>query len=330
MKYKVASFFSGAGGLDRGFENSGFEIVWANEFDKKIVPTLEANFPHSVIDSRSITEVEPEDIPEVDGFIGGPPCQSWSLGGALRGLEDKRGQVFLTYINLIKAKQPKFFVIENVAGMLSKTHKTSFDFLISELGKLNYNFTYKLLNASDYSVPQDRKRVIFIGYKKEMGKTFIFPEPHKKKVTLKEAIWDLRNNVLVSLKGNKTNGAKCKVANHEYYVDGFSSIYLSRNRVRSWTEQGFTVQASGRQATMHPQAPKMTKIHADLYGFKSGSESLYRRLSVREAARIQTFPDEHKFIYTDVNMGYKMVGNAVPVKLGEVIAQVIYKDLSGN
>lgn len=328
MSFKVASFFSGAGGLDLGFENAGFNVVWANEFDKKVTPTLRHNFPDTVVDDRSIVEIQPEDIPEVDGFIGGPPCQSWSLGGALRGLGDKRGQVFLTYINLIKAKQPKFFLIENVAGMLSKTHEEAFNFLISELKALNYDFTFKLLNAADYGVPQDRKRVIFVGYNKSVGKGFVFPEPNSKKLTLKDAIWDLKNNVMPSLKGNKTNGDKCKVSNHEFYVDSYSSMYMSRNRVRSWNEQSFTIQAGARQAPQHPQAPKMVKLGDDSYEFVRVSQSLYRRLSVREAARVQTFPDEFKFVYTNVADGYKMVGNAVPVKFAEAIAKVIFTDLS--
>ena len=330
MNFKVASFFSGAGGLDRGFENAGFDVVWANEFDKKVTPTLKHNFPETIVDDRSIVDIQPEDIPEVDGFIGGPPCQSWSLGGALRGLGDKRGQVFLTYINLIKAKKPKFFLIENVAGMLSKTHEESFNFLITELQALNYNFTFKLLNASDYGVPQDRKRVIFVGYNKSMGKDFVFPEPASKKITLKDAIWNLKSNVKPALKGNKTNGDKCKIANHEYYLDGYSSIYMSRNRVRSWSEQSFTIQAGARQAPQHPQAPKMVKVDNDTYEFPKASEGLYRRLSVREAARIQTFPDEFKFIYNNVADGYKMVGNAVPVKFAECIAKVIFEDLKTN
>lgn len=330
MVYTLASFFSGAGGMDLGFEDAGFKVVWANEFDSKVSPTFRRNFPDTVLDERSITEVSPEDIPDVDGFVGGPPCQSWSLGGTLRGLGDKRGQVFLTYIELIKAKRPKFFVIENVAGMLSKTHEKAFNFLISEIEKLNYNFTFKLLNASDYGVPQDRKRVFFIGYSNQIDTSFVFPEPSSRKVTLKDAIWDLRNNVKPALKGNKTNGDKCAVSNHEYYIDGYSSIYMSRNRVRGWSEQSFTVQAGARQAPQHPQAPKMVKTGKDTYKFDNASQSLYRRLSVREAARVQTFPDDFKFIYTNVADGYKMVGNAVPVKLAQTVAEQIMKDLKNE
>ena len=328
MVYTVASFFSGAGGMDLGFEQAGFKIVWANEFDKKITPTFRHNFPDTFLDERSITEINADEIPDVDGFVGGPPCQSWSLGGALRGLDDKRGQVFLTYISLIKVKRPKFFVIENVSGMLSKTHEKAFKFLMKELEGLKYNFTFKLLNASSYGVPQDRKRVFFIGYSDEINASFVFPEASVKQVTLKDAIWDLKKNAKAALHGNKTNGKSCNVPNHEYYVDGYSSIYMSRNRVRPWDEPSFTIQAGARQAPQHPQAPKMVKTGKDAYSFVNASQGLYRRLSVREAARVQTFPDDFVFIYTNVADGYKMVGNAVPVVLAKTIADQIMKDLN--
>ena len=327
MSFKVASFFSGAGGLDLGFHKAGFDIVWANEFDKKVTPTLRRNFPHTVVDDRSITLVEPSDVPEVDGIIGGPPCQSWSEAGAGRGLDDARGQVFLDYIELIKAKKPKFFLAENVSGMLSKTHEKAFNFLISEMESLGYRFDFKLLNAADYGVPEDRFRVIFVGYQKDLGIDFEFPKPLAEKITLKDAIWDLRNNAMPAAPGNRTNGTKTKFLNHEYMTGGFSTIYLSRNRVRGWDEQSFTIQAGARHAPLHPQAPKMVKIAPNEQIFAPGSESLYRRLTVREAARIQTFPDDFEFVYENVADGYKMVGNAVAVNFAKAIADKIHRDL---
>ena len=326
MSFKVASFFSGAGGLDLGFHNAGFDIVWANEFDKKVTPTLRKNFPNTVVDDRSITLVQPEDLPDdLDGIIGGPPCQSWSEAGAKRGLKDKRGQVFLDYIRLIKAKKPKFFLAENVAGMLSKTHAEAFEYLVKEMESTGYSITYKLLNAADFGVPEDRFRVIFVGYQKSLG-VFKFPEPFKQKVTLKDAIWDLKDTATPALSGKRGQKA-LSIPNHEYLVGGFSSMYMSRNRVRSWDEQSFTIQAGARHAPIHPSAPRMTKIGPDKFEF-TGNIEQYRRLSVREAARIQTFPDDFEFLYDDVATGYKMVGNAVAVKFAEVLAVKIYKDLS--
>lgn len=329
MSYSVSSFFSGAGGLDLGFHNAGFEIVWANEFDKTITPTLRKNFPSTVIDDRSLFDVPSADVPTTVGIVGGPPCQSWSTAGSGKGLSDQRGQVFLEYIRVIRDKKPLFFLAENVAGMLSAKHQKSLQFIIKEFDKLGYHFTYKLMNAKDYGVPEDRKRVIFVGYDKRIGKEFTFPEPlhasrHK---TLKDAIWDLKDLAVPALEKNKTNGSSLRIMNHEYMKGGFSTIYMSRNRVRTWTEPSFTIQAGGRHAPLHPQAPRMVKVGTDKQEFVKGKEHLYRRLSVREVARIQTFPDNFEFLYRDVADGYKMIGNAVPVKFAEAIAQQIKIDI---
>ena len=119
----------------------------------------------------------------------------------------------------------------------------------------------------------------------------------------------------------------CKIPNNEYFIGAYSPIFLSRNRVRSWDEPGFTVQASGRQCQLHPQAPKMIKVEKNLQKFAEGYEHLYRRMTVREVARVQSFPDEFQFIYDDVNYGYKMIGNAVPVNLAYHVAMQIKKTL---
>ena len=330
MNYNIASFFSGAGGLDMGFHAAGFEIIWANEFDKKITPTLRHNFPQTIVDDRNLFDVPSSDVPDdIIGIVGGPPCQSWSVAGTGKGLGDTRGQVFLEYIKMIRDKKPLFFLAENVAGMLSSRHKESLDFIIEEFNQLGYEFTYKLLNVKEYGVPQDRKRVIFVGYDKRLGKTFTFPEPIPKpdRKVLRDAIWDLKDSAMPALPKNKTNGDSLVIKNHEYMTGGFSTIFMSRNRVRSWDEPSFTVQAGGRHAPIHPQAPKMVKIETNKQEFVRGKENLYRRISVREAARIQTFPDSFEFIYTDVADGYKMIGNAVPVKFAEAIARQIKQDI---
>jgi len=323
---KLVSLFTGAGGLDLGFEKAGFEIVWANEYDKSIWETFEHNFPHTKLDKRSIVEVQSSEIPQVDGIIGGPPCQSWSEAGAGRGINDKRGQLFHDYIRLLKEKQPKFFLAENVSGILHPKHAEAFSKIISEFEGAGYEISQKLLNANEYDVPQDRLRVIIIGYRKDLKKKFEFPEPQKYKPVLKDAIYDLRLAKPARDK-NKTNGDVLKIPNHEYMNGGFSSIYMSRNRVRSWDEPSFTIQAGGRHAPIHPQAPKMKFISQNERIFVPGQEHKYRRLSVRECARIQTFPDDYIFKYVDIANGYKMIGNAVPVNFANHIAQKIMADL---
>lgn len=321
----LISLFSGAGGLDLGFHKAGFVTAVANEYDSQICPTFRANFPDVNLIEGDIRNIDSDVFPDnIEGIIGGPPCQSWSEGGAKRGIEDPRGQLFHEYIRILKKVKPLFFVAENVSGMLSPRHKDAVKLFMSAFEEAGYDVNLKMLNACDYEVPEDRDRIFYIGFRKDLGiDDFEYPSPVKQRVTLRDAIWDLQETAIPALERNHTNGEACKVPNHEYYVSGFSSIFMSRNRVRSWDEQGFTVQASGRQCQLHPQAPKMQKIDGDHQIFVPGKEHLYRRMTVREVARIQTFPDDFKFIYKDVNVGYKMIGNAVPVNLAYHIAKQI-------
>ena len=126
---------------------------------------------------------------------------------------------------------------------------------------------------------------------------------------------------------NQSNYEKCKVPNHEYMIGGFSTIYMSRNRVRPWNGQSFTIQAGGRHAPIHPQAPEMEHVEKNKKIFVPDKEHLYRRLSVRECARIQTFPDDFIFDYDNIAEGYKMIGNAVPVDFAKILADQIKSDL---
>ncbi len=327
---KIVSFFAGAGGLDLGFQQAGFNVIWANEYDKEIWETYKKNHPNTILDRRSIVNVHENEVPECDGIIGGPPCQSWSEAGALRGINDKRGQLFFDFIRILKAKQPKFFLAENVSGMLLARHSEALENIKKMFESAGYSLSFKLLNASDYNVPQDRKRVFFIGIRKDLGFTFQFPTITYPKITLEETIKDLENGVLPALEKNKTNGKKCVIPNHEYMIGGFSTIFMSRNRVRSWNEQSFTIQAGGRHAPLHPQAPKMQFMEQNKRVFVPNKEHLYRRLSVRECARIQTFPDNFVFYYDKISAGYKMIGNAVPVNLAKFLAKNIKQQLTTN
>ena len=327
---KVVSFFAGAGGLDLGFTKAGFDVIWANEYDREIWETYEKNHKHTILDKRSIVDIPSDEVPDCDGIIGGPPCQSWSEAGSLRGINDKRGQLFFEFMRILADKKPKFFLAENVSGMLLPTHKDALENIKKMFQEIGYELSFQLLNVSDFGIPQDRKRVFFIGYRKDLGLKFTFPKPFppSKKVTLKEAIEDLKDNVLPAKEGNLTNGEKCLLPNHEYMIGGFSSIFMSRNRVRSWDECSFTIQAGGRHAPLHPQAPKMEFIEQNVRRFAKGKEDLYRRLSVRECARVQTFPDDFFFEYKNVTAGYKMIGNAVPVEMAKILAKRIYFDLT--
>lgn len=334
-KPNIVSLFSGCGGLDLGFEQAGFNVMWANEFDKDIWETYMLNHKDTILDTRSITDIPDDDVPECDGIIGGPPCQSWSEGGSKRGLEDKRGQLFWDYIRILNAKNPKFFVAENVKGMLMSRYGDALDNFkkaFCEAGKYGYDLFFQLVNAADYNVPEDRERVLFIGFRKDLHVDFKFPEPVTpigKRVTLKDAIGDLADHEPKGISNgvNDEYAWNQEIPNHDYLTGGFSSIFLSRNRTRGWDEVSYTIQASGRQAPLHPQAPRMIKVNADKRIFVPGKEHLYRRLSVREAARIQTFPDDFILKYRNITAGYKMIGNAVPVNLAYIVAKAIKSKL---
>jgi len=326
---KIVSLFSGAGGLDLGFSKAGFEINWANEYDKDIWKTFEENHPNTILDKRSITQIPSEEVPECDGIIGGPPCQSWSEAGSLRGIKDNRGQLFFEFIRLLEAKQPYFFLAENVSGMLLVRHQEALDNIKNHFRNagIGYDLHFKMLNAKNFKVPQDRKRVFFIGFRSDLNVNFKFPEGFKDLIPLKEVISDLTDNVLVAKNGKGANNGQCIIPNHEYMEGSFSSMFMSRNRVRSWDEVSFTIQAGARHAPLHPQAPKMKFIEQNKREFVKGKEHLYRRLSVRECARIQTFPDDFIFHYDNISAGYKMIGNAVPVNLAYYIAKEIQQSL---
>ncbi len=321
---KLVSLFAGAGGMDMGFKKAGFRIIWANEYDSTIWETYKKNH-ESFVDDRDIRMIKSSEIPECEGIIGGPPCQSWSEAGALRGINDDRGKLFYDFIRILKDKKPKFFVVENVSGMLADIHKSAVENIIRMFRHSGYKMNIKLLNAVDYGVPQDRKRVFYIGFRQDLDINFEFPLAHNEKFVLKDVIWDLKETALPAQSNSKTNGDRCIVENHEYMTGSFSPIYMSRNRVRSWYEPSFTIQAGGRHAPIHPQAPKMLFVEENKRIFVPGKEKLYRRLSVRECARIQTFPDHFRFFYNDVTDAYKMIGNAVPVELAYNVALAIKK-----
>lgn len=315
-----------------GFERAGFDVPIANEFDSSIIETFKVNHPNTKLIEGDIRNISEEDFPsDVDGIIGGPPCQSWSEAGSLRGIEDQRGQLFYDYIRILRRVKPKFFLAENVSGMLANRHSGAVKNILKLFDESGYNVSLTLVNAKDYGVAQERKRVFYIGFSKDLNVNFVFPcgstVDDEKKITLRDIIWDLQETAVPSGDGNRHNPTA--INNNEYFTGAYSPIFMSRNRVKSWDEQAFTVQASGRQCQLHPQAPKMIKFAKNDCRFVEGKEQLYRRMTIREVARIQGFPDDFKFIYKNTNDAYKMIGNAVPVNLAYEIAIAIKEALNG-
>lgn len=334
---KVISLFSGCGGLDLGFERAGFQISVANEFDPTIYETFKVNHPNTHLIEGDVRQITKEDIEpflqgDVDGIIGGPPCQSWSEAGALRGIKDARGQLFYDYIRILKEFRPKFFLAENVSGMLANRHSEAVEHIFQLFHEAGYDVSLTMVNAKDYGVAEERKRVFYIGFRKDLNINFVFPkgstEDDDKKITLRDVIWDLKDSAVPA--GPKNHHNPDAINNNEYFTGAFSPIFMSRNRVKDWDEQAFTVQASGRQCQLHPQAPKMQKVGKNDCRFAEGHEHLYRRMTIREVARVQGFPDDFQFIYKETNNAYKMIGNAVPVNLAYEIAVAIKKFLEGE
>lgn len=333
MLMNIISLFSGCGGLDLGFERAGFTIPVANEIDKTIWDTFKVNHPDTHLIEGDIRNVTKKDIEqfidgEVDGIIGGPPCQSWSEAGSLKGIKDARGKLFFDYIRILKEFQPKFFLAENVSGILANRHSEAVQNILTLFDDAGYNVSFTLVNAKDYGVAEERKRVFYIGFRKDLNIDFGFPKgstkDNNKKITLRDVIWDLQNTAVPS--GEKNHHNLEAVNNNEYFTGAFSPIFMSRNRVKAWDEQAFTVQASGRQCQLHPQAPKMVKVGKNDCRFVEGKEHLYRRMTIREVARVQGFPDDFKFIYDNTDTAYKMIGNAVPVNPAYEIAVAIKKE----
>ena len=307
-KHTVVSLFSGAGGLDIGFEKAGFNIIWANDIDPDACATHRTWSTAEVV-CGDIGKIDFNSIPQSDIITGGFPCQGFSLAGP-RKIDDARNALYRHFVALVEKKQPIAFVAENVKGILTLGNGTIIEAIIHDFKERGYDLYPTLVNAADYEVPQDRWRVIIIGFRKDLRvKEFRFPEKSNRKMTLRDAI-------------GKFDSPKTEdVCNFP-----FSSRYMSRNRKRGWDDVSFTIPAMSKQVALHPSSPDMVKIGTDLWKF--GDEGITRRLSWQEAAAIQTFP-RNIYFCGDLTSKYKQIGNAVPVKLAEIVARKLLSIIEG-
>ena len=344
-KVNVISLFSGCGGLDLGVELAGlaavigeekavqafknkkdfdgireegiFHTIYSNDLFKEANESYKLNFPSTFQHELDIRKIK--EFPKADLVLGGFPCPGFS-GAGPRLIDDERNFLYIHFIRCLLQAKPFAFIAENVKGMLTLGNGEVINQIIQDFSSAGYHVQFKLVNARDYGVPQLRERVFIIGIRNDIEFEYDFPAPSHGKgnsrlpyITLKDAIGDLENNP------------------GEWFEGGYSPMYLSRNRKKKWTEQSFTIQASGRQAPLHPSGPEMVKLDKDHWELP-GDESLHRRLSVKEIARIQTFPDWFQFSdggNTDssknnrLNKQYKQIGNAVPVNLAKAVAMPI-------
>lgn len=346
-KINILSLFSGAGGLDLGTELSAinnffgkreFEESYRNKdifhkYANEIINVVYSNdnfraanlsyknnlIANGVQDTRDVRKVT--HFPKSDLMLGGFPCPGFSAAGP-RLLDDPRNFLYIHYIRALMDSEPLVFIAENVKGLMTMAHGQVLKQIKEDFAAAGYFVTAQLLNAKNYSVPQSRERVFIIGVRNDLHKEYQYEYPlpitgtlQAPLVTLKEAIGDLPKNP------------------KDVFDSDYSSIYMSRNRKKFWNDVSFTIQASGRQAPQYPGGEPMKKVSKDKWVFQG---NLNRRLSVRECARIQTFPDW--FVFSDGNKGnvkennklneqYKQIGNAVPVLLAKSVTSPVLKYL---
>lgn len=335
---RLVSLFSGCGGLDLGFSKAGFNVVWANDFDTDAQAVYNLNFGDNLIDPRDILMVNDEDIPSCDILTAGFPCQPFSNAGNRKGVHDSRGMLYKECLRIIEKKMPKVVVFENVRGLLSTKYTDGRklpDVIVEDLataGNIGYNVIYQLINASDHGVPQNRYRVFFVAIRKDLNRTFVFPDKlPKNNLTIGHILkqpqeapnqvhWELSPQALKMIT-HIPEGGSWKNVPYEHLAERFQRIrdqmkkYRSPNFYRRFarTEISGTITASAQ--------PENCGIIHPLEN---------RRYTIREVARIQTFSDD--FIFIDdtprnITAMYKVIGNAVPVTLAKRLATEIMKQV---
>ncbi|MBP7740967.1 DNA cytosine methyltransferase [Candidatus Woesebacteria bacterium] len=382
----VVSLFSGCGGLDLGFINAGFNIVWANDFFPEAVETYKKNISDHIV-FGDILDIPSSSIPNnFDILLGGFPCQGFSIANSKRSMDDKRNFLYKEMLRIIKDKKPKFFLAENVKGLLSMQKGKVIEMILNDFKELGYSVNYKLVNSADFGVPQQRERVIILGNR--IGVKNIFPTPtHKNKhVSVSNVVSDLANErtrdesfmfngKMIHNHVARTNvqdtfwGRKHKVNQHDvcdYLKFWRNKKGISTKKVDEHFGYKHTAGHWFRKDNNSGSIPnpsdwwelkkllgfddqfdkKVTELELKEIKFEqslrinnwdrpsdtitaTGPEihpNKLRRMSVRECARIQTFPDDFIFLGSLGNM-YKQIGNAVPVLLAEKLAKEIKKSL---
>lgn len=315
---------SGAGGLSKGFIDNGFNALLLNDTNKYCVETLKLNHPDTKIMHNSMTDIKCNKFKNIDVLMGGVPCQSFSQAGKRKGINDNRGKLILYFINMINIIEPKVFLIENVAGLLTHNKGETLKYILNEINKSNkYNVTYKILNSNDYSVPQNRKRLIIVGTNKKINKVYKFPNPHKYKPILKDVLLDCPKSP-----GLNYNEKKIKLFN--LIPQGGCWVDLPENLAKEYMGNSFH-SGGGKRGIL--KRLDMNKPCLTLLTTPSQKQTERchpvetRPLQILEYSRIQTFPDDYKF-YGSINQIYKQIGNAVPVNLSKALSKSIIEFLS--
>ncbi len=317
-KIKVASLFCGCGGMDLGvlggfsflgkeYPKNPFEIVYAVDFDEYCTKIYNENFEHKCI-VKDVRDINLNELPEFDMLIGGFPCQSFSISAQnppRLGYKDERGMLFFEMVKILKSRQPRFFIAENVKGILSANEGKAFPMIINEFRDAGYHVMHKLLNASDYGVPQKRERVIIMGFLKEEDYN-LFKYPSKVKRDERKVLGDV-----VSPEENRNESLFFS----EKAVAGMMAVRdkMNKGRVQNIEEPCNTISAHLAKVSLNSTDPVLM------------IDGRFRRFSTREAARIQSFPDTFRLDAVSQGRQYKAIGNAVPPVLMWHIIKALQK-----
>lgn len=307
---KVVSLFSGAGGLDLGFIKAGHEIVWANDNFPDAVKTYRKNIGDHIV-CEDISKIPSDQIPDHDILIGGFPCQGFSVANSKRGEHDERNKLYLELLRVLVDKQPKFFLAENVKGILSLMKGAIFEMIISDFENAGYKIKYKVLNAANYGVPQKRERVIILGVRNDIQFDLEHPEPtHSESSSLFN---DKKNWISIgeALKNIPEPEEEHSLLNHTYSKFKLKFNGYLGNRAIDPTKPAPTVTARG------DEKGGVVVLH---------HPNNHRRMSVRELALTQSFPIDYVFEGNN-SSAYRQIGNAVPPLLAFAIASIFPKEL---
>ena len=306
---KIISLFSGAGGLDLGLIRAGNEVVWANDIDASAVATYRKNIDDRIV-CDDIKNVKMRDIPDnADAVVGGFPCQGFSQANLLREVDDDRNVLYRFFRKVVSSKKPSFFIAENVKGILSLGGGSAIKKILSDFGRAGYLVDLHLVNMADYGVPQHRQRVIIVGQRKDIGNTirFRFPLPTHAKGGLGGLLpW---RTIRDELDRFPDPDMPNDIVNHVYSAYKLAYRNFTGHRPTDPDKPCPTILARGNGGGGVCAIPH--------YNGK-------RRLTIRESAAIQTFPDDFEFVGS-MNSCYRQIGNAVPVLFGELLGRELVR-----
>jgi DNA (cytosine-5)-methyltransferase 1 len=307
---KAVSLFSGCGGSDVGMTAEGFDVLMANDILHYARDVYVANHPNTDFQLGDVGKIKT--FPKAELLAGCYPCQGFSQGG-VRDPGRKVNKLYLEFARALQQIKPKAFIVENVSGMVRHNFRHLLEDQFRVFSETGYTVTAQVLNAADFGVAQERKRIFIVGLRDDLGIEYGFPQPtHGEgrlhpKVTIKEALRYMRH-----------------WPEGEFYDREFHWYYLSRDRRREWGETSKTIVANPRHMPLHPISPPLRKLEHNVWQFVDDRPA--RRFSYREAARIQGFPKDMIFPNTQhgsLNMRYTVVGNAVPPPLFQAVVKAL-------